>query len=1094
LKSLTSNEGKKEKKLINKNSPFWEWNFFIFFKKMRRSFKKNQQFFPELDLIEIQKNSYQWFLKEGIGELFKEISPIKDFTETQFELYFLDYHLDPPKFDERTAKERNLNYEAALKVRARLINKKTGKKIEQEVYLGDLPLMTERGTFIINGIERVIVNQLIRSPGVFFNMETIKGKNYYGAILIPDRGAWLEFETAVDNSIWIRINRQRKVIATSFLRIFGISTNEEIINLFKDVDPDLKYIGATLKRDPTSSEDEGFLEVYKKVRPGELATIDSARYLISNMFFNPDRYNLAKAGRYKINQKLKRDGKSLTLEKEDMIAILKEIIRLNYTQEQPDDIDHLGNRRIRAVGELVQSRMRVGLMRMERIIKDRMSTLDPTLLTPTQLINPQPLISVIREFFLLSQLSQFMDQTNPLSELEHKRRLTAIGPGGLTRERAGFEVRDVHPSYYGKICPIATPEGQNVGLVGYFACHARLNEFGFIETPYRKVIKDGKKIKVSNEIVYLDAFEEEKYVIAPSSIKIDENGFIKEKGRIEARVKGKPSFVLPEEIDFVDISPQQILSIAASLIPFLEHDDAMRALMGANMQRQAVPLIKPEAPLIGTGFESIVAKNSGYLITAPEDGKIIEVDASHLKLKTKKGKIYTYNLLKFERSNADTCLNQKVIVEKGQKVKKGDVLVDGPAMENGELALGRNVLVAFMPFEGWNYQDAVLISERLVKEDVYTSIHIKEYTTDVRETKLGPEVTTNDIPNVSEMKLKDLDPDGIVRLGTEVKTGSILVGKITPKGEMALTAEEKLLRAIFGEEAKDVRDTSLYLEHGEKGKVIEVKIFSREHGDKLPPRVIKSIQVKVADLRKIQVGDKLAGRHGNKGVVAQILPEEDMPFLEDGRTIDVILNPLGVVSRMNIGQILETHLGLAAKTLNYKVMTPPLDGVEMEDIKKELKKIGVKENGKMRVYDGRTGEPFKEEITVGYMSVMKLIHMVEDKIHQRSIGPYSLITQQPLGGKSQFGGQRFGEMEVWALEAYGAAHTLQEMLTIKSDDVYGRTRAYESIIKGEPIKEVFIPESFQVLVRELKGLGIAVDLIKKEKSNKNSNKNKKLKK
>jgi len=1094
LKSLTSNEGKKEKKLINKNSPFWEWNFFIFFKKMRRSFKKNQQFFPELDLIEIQKNSYQWFLKEGIGELFKEISPIKDFTETQFELYFLDYHLDPPKFDERTAKERNLNYEAALKVRARLINKKTGKKIEQEVYLGDLPLMTERGTFIINGIERVIVNQLIRSPGVFFNMETIKGKNYYGAILIPDRGAWLEFETAVDNSIWIRINRQRKVIATSFLRIFGISTNEEIINLFKDVDPDLKYIGATLKRDPTSSEDEGFLEVYKKVRPGELATIDSARYLISNMFFNPDRYNLAKAGRYKINQRLKRDGKSLTLEKEDMIAILKEIIRLNYTQEQPDDIDHLGNRRIRAVGELVQSRMRVGLMRMERIIKDRMSTLDPTLLTPTQLINPQPLISVIREFFLLSQLSQFMDQTNPLSELEHKRRLTAIGPGGLTRERAGFEVRDVHPSYYGKICPIATPEGQNVGLVGYFACHARLNEFGFIETPYRKVIKDGKKIKVSNEIVYLDAFEEEKYVIAPSSIKIDENGFIKEKGRIEARVKGKPSFVLPEEIDFVDISPQQILSIAASLIPFLEHDDAMRALMGANMQRQAVPLIKPEAPLIGTGFESIVAKNSGYLITAPEDGKIIEVDASHLKLKTKKGKIYTYNLLKFERSNADTCLNQKVIVEKGQKVKKGDVLVDGPAMENGELALGRNVLVAFMPFEGWNYQDAVLISERLVKEDVYTSIHIKEYTTDVRETKLGPEVTTNDIPNVSEMKLKDLDPDGIVRLGTEVKTGSILVGKITPKGEMALTAEEKLLRAIFGEEAKDVRDTSLYLEHGEKGKVIEVKIFSREHGDKLPPRVIKSIQVKVADLRKIQVGDKLAGRHGNKGVVAQILPEEDMPFLEDGRTIDVILNPLGVVSRMNIGQILETHLGLAAKTLNYKVMTPPLDGVEMEDIKKELKKIGVKENGKMRVYDGRTGEPFKEEITVGYMSVMKLIHMVEDKIHQRSIGPYSLITQQPLGGKSQFGGQRFGEMEVWALEAYGAAHTLQEMLTIKSDDVYGRTRAYESIIKGEPIKEVFIPESFQVLVRELKGLGIAVDLIKKEKSNKNSNKNKKLKK
>ena len=1028
---------------------------------MRVSFKKNQQFFPELDLIEIQKNSYQWFLKEGIGELFKEISPIKDFTETQFELYFLDYHLDQPKFDERTAKERNLNYEAALKVRARLINKKTGKKVEQEVYLGDIPLMTERGTFIINGIERVIVNQLIRSPGVFFNMETIKGRNYYGALLVPDRGAWLEFETAVDNSIWIRINRQRKVIATSFLRIFGISTNEEIINSFKDVDPDLKYIGPTLKKDPASSEEEGFLEVYKKVRPGELATIDSARYLISNMFFNPDRYNLAKAGRYKINQRLKRDGKSLVLEKEDVLAIVKEIIRLNNTQEAPDDIDHLGNRRIRAVGELVQSRMRVGLMRMERIIKDRMSTLEAALLTPTQLINPQPVISVIREFFLLSQLSQFMDQTNPLSELEHKRRLTAIGPGGLTRERAGFEVRDVHPSCYGKICPIATPEGQNVGLVGYFACHARLNEFGFIETPYRKVVKEGKKVKVTNEIVYLDAFEEEKYVIAPSSIKIDENGFIKEKGRIEARVKGKPAFVLPEEIDFVDLSPQQILSIGASLIPFLEHDDAMRALMGANMQRQAVPLIKPEAPLIGTGFESIVAKNSGYLITAPDDGKIIEVDASHLKLKTKKGKIYSYNLLKFERSNADTCLNQKVKVEKGQKVKKGDVLVDGPAMENGELALGANVLVAFMPYEGWNYQDAILISERLVKEDIYTSIHIKEYSTEVRETKLGPEVTTNDIPNVSEMKLKDLDPDGIVRLGTEVRTGSILVGKITPKGEMALTAEEKLLRAIFGEEAKDVRDTSLYLEHGEKGKVIDVKIFSREQGDKLPPRVIKSIQVKVADLRKIQIGDKLAGRHGNKGVIAQILPEEDMPFLEDGRSVDVILNPLGVVSRMNIGQILETHLGLAAKSLNYKVMSPPFDGVEIETIKKELKKIGVKETGKMKVYDGRTGEPFKEEVTVGYMSIMKLIHMVEDKIHQRSIGPYSLITQQPLGGKSQFGGQRFGEMEVWALEAYGAAHTLQEMLTIKSDDVYGRTRAYESIIKENQLKKFLFLNLFR---------------------------------
>ncbi|MFN3301673.1 MAG: DNA-directed RNA polymerase subunit beta [Patescibacteria group bacterium] len=1060
---------------------------------MRRlTFKKIERLYPPFDSIEIQKSSYQWFLEKGIGEVLKEISPIQDFMNRELELYFIDYYLDQPKFDEITAKERNLNYEAPLKVKARLINKKTGKKIEQEVYLGDIPLMTERGTFIINGVERVVVNQLIRSAGVFFTAEEIAGKNYYGAQIIPERGAWLELETVYDNSLWIRINRQRKVIATAFLKIFGFSNNEEILNLFKK-DEEKRYLEATFKKDPSNSQEEGFLEVYRKVRPGELATIDTARYLIENMFFNPRRYNLGPAGRYKINQRLGLtyhlpQEKLQVLQKEDMIAIMKEVINLNLTQKEPDNIDHLGNRRIRAVGELVQSRMRVGLMRLERIVRDRMSTLDINSITPVQLVNPQPVISVIREFFLLSQLSQFMDQTNPLSELEHKRRFTMIGPGGLTRERAGFEVRDVHPSYYGRLCPIATPEGQNVGLVGYFACYSRLNEFGFIETPYRKVVKEKGKVKVTSEIVWLDAFEEEKYTIAPASIEIDEKGYIKSKGRIEARIKGEAGLTLPENIDFVDISPQQILSIGSSLIPFLEHDDAIRALMGTNMQRQAVPLIKPEAPLVGTGFEEKVARDSGYLIIAPDDGKVIEVDASHLKIRTKKGRTYQYNLLKFVRSNADTCLNQKVRVEKGMNFKKGDVLVDGPAMENGELALGRNILVAFMSWEGGNYQDAILISEKLVKEDLYSSIHIDEHTIDVRETKLGPEVTTNDIPNVSEAKLKELDQDGIIRIGAEVKSGDILVGKITPKGEVELTAEEKLLRAIFGEKAKDVRDTSLYLEHGERGKVIDVKIFSREAGDKLPPKVIKSVRVRVADLRKIQAGDKMAGRHGNKGVVSKIIPEEDMPFLADGRTIDIILNPLGIVSRMNIGQILETHLGLAAKKLNYKVASPALDGIKTEKIKEELKKIGIATSGKMTLYDGRTGEPFKEEVTVGYIYMMKLNHLVEDKIHQRSIGPYSLITQQPLGGKAQFGGQRFGEMEVWALEAYGAAHTLQEMLTIKSDDVAGRTKAYESIIKGEPIKEVFVPESFQVLIRELRGLCLETELIKEGKNNKEKNK------
>lgn len=975
-----------------------------------------------------------------------------------------------------------------MKVKTRLINKRTGKKKEQEVYMGDIPLMTERGTFVINGIERLVVNQLVRSPGVFFSRQNINGINYYGALLIPDRGAWLEFETGPDNTIWLRINRQRKVVATAFLRIFGFGRDEEIIELFKDVDtdPNKKYIETTLKRDPSSSEEEGFLEIYRKVRPGELATVDSARYLIENMFFNPSRYNLGEAGRYKINQRMALKynlphHKTLVLLKEDFIAILKEVIRLNINQKDPDDIDHLGNRRIKAVGELVASRMKVGLMRLERIIRDRMSTLDPASLVPSQLANPQPIVSVIREFFLLSQLSQFMDQTNPLAELEHKRRFTMVGPGGLTRERAGFEVRDVHPSYYGRICPIATPEGQNVGLVGYFACYTRLNQFGFLETPYRRVVKKGNRMKITDEIVYLDSFEEEKYIIIPDSYEKDDNNYLLIKGQVEARVKGNPGLTPVDSVDFIDIAPQQILSLGTALIPFLEHDDAIRALMGTNMQRQAVPIIKPQAPLVGTGFEKKIAQDSGYLITAPEAGVIVEADGSHIALKTKNKK-HVYNLEKYIRSNADTCINQKVVAEKGQRVKKGDVLADGPAMENGELALGRNVLVAFMSWEGGNYQDAILISERLVRNDSFSSIHINEHTIDIRETKLGPEIITNDIPNVSELKLKELGSDGIIRIGAEVKSGDILVGKITPKGEAALTAEEKLLRAIFGEKAKDVRDTSLYLEHGERGKVLDVKIFSREDGDKLPPRVTKSIRVRVADLRKIQAGDKMAGRHGNKGVVSKIIPQENMPFLEDGRSVDIILNPLGIVSRMNIGQLLETHLGFAAKKLNYKIATPCLDGISIEEIKNELEKAGIPNSGKMKIYDGRTGQPFQEDTTVGYIYIMKLNHLVEDKIHQRSIGPYSLITQQPLGGKAQFGGQRFGEMEVWALEAYGAAHTLQEMLTIKSDDVPGRTKAYESIIRGEPIKEVFIPESFHILIREFKGLGLSVELIKKDLS------------
>lgn len=1101
----------------------------------RKFFTKLREVIPLPDLIELQKKSYEWFFKKGLSELFEEISPIRDIMGRDLELYFTDYYLDEPKFDEITSKAKNVNFEAPLRVKVRLTNKKTGELKEQEIYLGDMPLMTDRGTFIINGIERAVVSQLVRSAGVFFTSEMHHGKRFYGAKIIPNRGAWLEIETDQSGVIWVKIDRKRKVAVTSLLRAFGYSIDEEIISLFKDADTDkeISYIKNTLEKDIAHSEDEGLKEVYKRIRPGDLATVDNARSLIYAMFFRFDRYDFSMVGRYKFNQRFGIGGEvedikeNRIFHREDLVTIIKEIIRLNITQEPADDIDHLGNRRIRAVGELVQNRFRIGLARMERIVKDRMSTIDITALTPNKLVNAKPVIGAVKEFFMSSQLSQFMDQTNPLAELEHKRRLSSMGPGGLSRERAGFEVRDVHPTHYSRICPIATPEGPNIGLVGHLSSFARVNEYGFIEAPYRKILRempnDGKsaigeilreetsgekaetkitkevaaklakdknlktiqiKPRVTDEVVYLNAFAEEKAVTTPATTPIDDNGyFLVEKTGV--RKYGKPSIEYVWNVDYMDVSPKQIVSVGTALIPFLEHDDAIRALMGTNMQRQAVPVIRPQAPIVGTGIEERAAKDSGHVKIAEEDGRVVEVEGDKIHVLEKNDKFKIYRLNKFARSNASTCINQRPIVNKDQKIKKGDALADGPATDGGELALGQNMLVAFMSWEGYNYEDAVIISEKVVRDDRFTSIHIENYQIDVRDTKLGPELVTNDIPNVSEEKLKNLDENGIIRIGAKVSSGDILVGKITPKGETELSAEEKLLRAIFGEKARDVRDTSLYLEHGEHGKVVDIKIFSQETGDKLPPGVIKSIQVAVADMRKLQVGDKLAGRHGNKGVVSKIVPIEDMPFLPNGVPIDVILSPLGVVSRMNIGQILETHLGIAAKTLGYKTVTPILDGIPEKTIREELVKAGFPEDGKITLYNGKTGDPFDKKTTVGQIYMLKLNHMVEDKIHQRSIGPYSLITQQPLGGKAQFGGQRFGEMEVWALEGYGAAHTLQEILTIKSDDVPGRSKAYESIVKGEAIKNLNIPESFNVLVRELKGLCLDVELLKKKNGGEN---------
>jgi DNA-directed RNA polymerase subunit beta len=1048
--------------------------------------KTSRKFFTTFDevmempnLIEAQLRSYKWFLEKGLKELLGEINSIKDFTGKNLELFFGEYFLDKPKYDEKTAKERNTTFEAPLYVSVKLVNKVTGKTKTQDVYLGDFPLMTPRGTFVINGVERVVVSQLVKSPGVFFTGEMARGRNWYGAKIIPNRGAWLELETDINGVISVKIDRKRRIPITALMRVFKFGSDEEILSAFADVDtnPDMRYIQNTLEKDPSKNADEGFKEVYKRIRPGDLATVDNARSLIEAMFFHADRYDLSEVGRYKLNQRLNiKDREDRILTKEDLTDIVREVIKLNNSQGAWDDIDHLSNRRVRSVGELIQGKFRIGLARMSRIAKDRMSLADIETVTPAQLIHVRPIVAVIQEFFSSSQLSQFMDQTNPLAELEHKRRLSAMGPGGLSRERAGFEVRDVHRSHYGRLCPITTPEGPNIGLVAHLASYARINDFGFIETPYRKVQKKDGKARVTNDMIFLDAYEEQFATIGQANVALDEDGYFKE-SRTSVRVHGEPSIAETSEIDYVEVSPKQIISVTTSLIPFLEHDDANRALMGSNMQRQAVSCIKPDSPVVGTGVEAKAAYDSGQVVISETEGTVLNVSGEKIVIAEKTGKKREYLLQKFIRSNTSTSINQHPTVRKGEEIKAGQAIADGAAIENGELALGQNMLVAFLSWEGGNYEDAILISSRVVEEDRYSSIHIEDFKVDVRDTKLGPEIITRDIPNVGEEKLKDLDENGVIRIGAQVKAGDILVGKITPKGETDLTAEEKLLRVIFGEKSRDVKDTSLTLPHGEYGKVVHIREFSRDQGDKLPSGVIRSIQVSVAVLRKVQVGDKMAGRHGNKGVISQIIPVENMPFMADGTPVDIILNPLGVASRMNIGQILETHLGLAAKKLGYKVASPALDGVPEEIIRGELRQAGFPEDGKLILYDGKTGDAFAEKVTVGIIYMLKLHHLVDDKMHARSTGPYSLITQQPLGGKAQFGGQRFGEMEVWALEGYGAAHTLQEMLTIKSDDVVGRAKTYESIVKGEPIKKPNVPESFRVLVKELQSLCLNVELV-----------------
>lgn len=1028
------------------------------------------------NLIAHQEDSWRWFVEDGLSEIFSEINPIDDYTGQKLALRFGRYHFDEPKTTDQFAKENNLTFEAPLHATVELTNKVTGEVKEQEIYLGDYPWMTERGTFIINGTERVVVSQLIRSAGVFFTADTVAGRNYYGAKMIPGRGAWLEFETATNGTIYVKIDRRRKLPVTTLLRALGHPKTSEIRELFADIDTgETSYIQETLEKDTARGANEALIEVYRRLRPGDLATVDNARQMIERMFFDFKRFDYSRVGRYKMNQRLGLDvantAENRIFQMSDLVAIIREIIRLNNTQEPADDIDALSNRRVKLVGELIARQFRVGMLRMQRNAMDRMSVADMENVTPSQLINARPVVAAVREFFTSSQLSQLLDEVNPLSELSHKRRLSSMGPGGLSRERAGFDVRDAHPTHYGRICSVETPEGANVGLVLNLATYARVNEYGFIETPYLRVT-DGR---VTDEVVYLDAAQEASEVIADAGARLNDDKSFTD-SRVSARKFLQPGQVDVEEVTFMDAAHKQILGSTAALVPFIEKTRVDRALTGSNMQRQAVPLLTPEPAIVGTGIEQAVAENSGHLIQAEADGEVVRADADEIHVKYADG-VKVYALRHFVKNNDDRCYNQKVRVARGDRVKQGDILVEGASIAEGEIALGRNLTVAFMPWGGYNMEDAIILSRRLVEDDRLTSINIKDYNVEVRETKLGPEIVTRDIPNVSEDSLRHLDENGIVQIGSEVKAGDVLVGKITPKGEQELSSEERLLRAIFGEKAKDVRDTSQRMNNAGGGKVVGVKIFSRENGHELKAGVLMQIQIFVAQMRKIGVGDKMAGRFGNKGVVARVLPVEDMPFMEDGTPVDVILNPLGVPSRMNLGQLFETHLGMAAKALGYRVATPSFDGVPSATISDELEKAGLARDGKSQLFDGRTGEAFEERTTVGVMHMIKLHHMVSDKIHARSTGPYTMVTQQPLGGKAQNGGQRFGEMEVWALEAYGAAATLQEMLTIKSDDVYGRAKAYESIIKDEPIVGPKLPESFNVLVKELQGLGLRVDLL-----------------
>ena len=1066
------------------------------------------------NLIQTQLDSFEWFKREGLRELFNEINPITDYTGKNYELRFLDYEFGEPKYDEEDCRQRDMTFSAPLRINTRL-HIKTGENAgeikEAEVFMGDFAMMTGEGTFIVNGTERVVVSQLVRSPGVYFTAaeDRATGRLLYAAKLIPNRGAWLEVETSSKDVLTVKIDRKRKVPVTTLVRAIGYASNDDIRAFFADVDedPEHQYIAATLEKDGSTSVEEALVELYRKIRPGDPPTVENARNLLNSLFFNARRFDLSKVGRFKLDKNLgiseeearerAWDKDRRVLDNQDFVSIIRKVIQLNNGHGEADDIDHLGNRRVRAVGELLQNQFRMGLIRMERIIKERMTISDSGTITSASLINARPVVAAIKEFFGSSQLSQFMDQTNPLAELTHKRRLSALGPGGLSRERAGFDVRDVHQSHYGRICPIETPEGPNIGLIGSLATFARVNEFGFIETPFRRVHKDDKGTPwVSDEIVFLSADEEDKYTVAQANAPVDEKGHFAV-AHVACRTRHTFKDLPIGDVDFMDVSPKQIVSVATSLIPFLEHDDANRALMGSNMQKQAVPLLVAESPIVGTGMEGHAARNSGEMVLARKPGTVVGVgwpepadnDRSVEKILSGQdsgigilvrpddgGPDQWYGVHKFVRSNQGTCLSQRITVFSGTHIAAGDVLADGPSTEGGELALGRNLLVAFMPWEGYNFEDAILISESAVREDKYTSIHIEEFEIEARDTKLGAEEITRDLPNINEESLKNLNERGIIYVGAEVHPGDILVGKITPKGESELSAEERLLRAIFGEKAREVRDSSLRVPHGERGIVVDVKVFSRESNHELPPGVNELVRVYVAQKRKIAQGDKMAGRHGNKGVVARIMPIEDMPYLPDGTPVEIVLNPLGVPSRMNLGQVLETHLGYAAHALGLKVASPVFDGASEELIESELARAGLPSTGKERLRDGRTGEFFDREVTVGYIYMLKLHHLVEDKIHARSTGPYSLVTQQPLGGKAQFGGQRFGEMEVWALEAYGASHILQEILTVKSDDIVGRVKAYEAIVKGENTLEAGIPESFRVLVKELEGLALGVEI------------------